>query len=76
MLKRFDSAVIAAKPDLVLWQLGTNSVIRDHPLTDHGASIRDGIEKIKRAGRRHRADRSAIRAESDRQAGSRRAWSS
>ena len=30
MLKRFDQAVIAAKPDLVLWQLGTNSVIRDH----------------------------------------------
>ena len=32
MLKRFDKAVIAAKPDLVLWQLGTNSVIRNHPL--------------------------------------------
>ena len=31
MLKRFDQAVLATKPDLVLWQqLGTNSVIRDH----------------------------------------------
>ena len=50
MLKRFDSAVIAAKPDLVLWQLGTNSVIRDHQLTDHDAMIRVGLAKIRAAG--------------------------
>ena len=50
MLKRFDTAVIAAKPDLVLWQLGTNSVIRDHKLTDHGAAIRDGLNKIRAIG--------------------------
>jgi len=50
MLKRFDSAVVAAKPDLVLWQLGTNSVIRDHPIDDHGASIREGLKKIRAIG--------------------------
>ena len=50
MLKRFDQAVIAAKPDLVLWQLGTNSVIRDHKFNDHGASIRDGLDKIRAVG--------------------------
>jgi acyl-CoA thioesterase-1 len=50
MLQRFDAAVIAAKPDLVLWQLGTNSVIRDHKLTDHGAMIRTGLTKIRAAG--------------------------
>jgi acyl-CoA thioesterase-1 len=50
MLKRFDSAVVAAKPDLVLWQIGTNSVIRDHKLADHGASIRDGLKKIRAVG--------------------------
>src|SRR5215470_5791585 len=50
MLKRFDSAVIAAKPDLVLWQLGTNSVIRDHRLTDHDAMIRAGLAKIRAIG--------------------------
>src|ERR1035438_717237 len=38
MLKRFDQGVIAAKPDLVLWQVGTNSLIRDHMFTDHGAA--------------------------------------
>jgi lysophospholipase L1-like esterase len=47
MLKRFDQAVVAAKPDLVLWQLGTNSVIRDHKLADHGAAIRDGLNRIR-----------------------------
>ena len=47
MLKRFDKDVLAAKPDLVLWQLGTNSVIRDQMFTDHGAAIRDGLKKIR-----------------------------
>ena len=50
MLRRFDTAVVAAKPDLVLWQLGTNSVLRDHRLADHGASIRQGLSKIRATG--------------------------
>ena len=50
MLRRFDQAVVAAKPDLVLWQLGTNSVIRDHKLADHGAAIHDGLNKIRAVG--------------------------
>jgi acyl-CoA thioesterase-1 len=50
MLKRFDKAVVAAKPDLVVWQLGTNSVIRNHPLNDHGAAIRAGLAKIRATG--------------------------
>ena len=50
MIGRFDDAVIAHKPDLVLWQVGTNSVLRDHPLKDHGALIRIGIDKVRAAG--------------------------
>jgi acyl-CoA thioesterase-1 len=50
MLKRFDKAVVAVKPDLVVWQLGTNSVIRNHPLLDHGAAIRAGLNKIRATG--------------------------
>jgi hypothetical protein len=50
MLKRFDEAVVAAKPDLVLWQLGTNSVIRDHKADNHGTSIRAGLKKIRAIG--------------------------
>src|SRR5205823_274936 len=47
MLKSFDSDVVVAKPDLVLWQFGTNSVIRDYKLSDHDTSIRDGLKKIR-----------------------------
>ncbi len=48
MLKRFDKAVIAAKPDLVLWQLGTNSVLRNHQITDAGAAIRRALPRSAR----------------------------
>ena len=50
MLKRFDSAVLAEKPDLVLWQLGTNSVLRGHLLGGHDALIRTGLAKIRTIG--------------------------
>jgi lysophospholipase L1-like esterase len=50
MLKRFDEGVVAAKPDLVLWQLGTNSLIRNHSFADHSAAIHRGIEKIRATG--------------------------
>ena len=38
MLARLDSAVIAEKPDLVLWQVGTNSVLRDKALLPHATA--------------------------------------
>ena len=50
MLRRFDMAVVAAKPDLVLWQLGTNSVLRNRQPGDHGAAIRAGLAKIRATG--------------------------
>lgn len=50
MLKRFDTAVIASKPDLLLWQLGTNSLIRDHGLGAPGASVREGLNKVRAIG--------------------------
>ncbi|MGE0280527.1 MAG: SGNH/GDSL hydrolase family protein [Rhizobiaceae bacterium] len=50
MLRRFDRDVVEAKPDLVLWQLGTNSLIRDHPISDEGVAIRDGIERARKVG--------------------------
>jgi acyl-CoA thioesterase I len=50
MLKRFDTAVVAVRPDLVLWQLGTNSVIRDQKINSHDSSIRDGLKKIRSVG--------------------------
>ena len=50
MLKRFDDAVVAAKPDLVIWQLGTNSVIRDHMSDQHVSLIREGLRRIRATG--------------------------
>jgi len=50
MLTRFESGVIAAHPDLVLWQVGTNSVMRDHSLAAHGVLLREGIAQLKQAG--------------------------
>ena len=50
MLRRFESAVIEPRPHLVIWQLGTNSVIRDHTNADHSAKIREGIARIKAIG--------------------------
>jgi acyl-CoA thioesterase-1 len=50
MLRRFDAGVISEKPDLVLWQLGTNAVLRDQAMTSHAASIHDGIAQIKQTG--------------------------
>lgn len=50
MLARFDQQVIAEKPDLVLWQVGTNAVLRDHKLTGEAPLIRDGIRRLKASG--------------------------
>ena len=50
MLARFDTAVIAAHPALVLWQIGTNSVLREYPLKSHSVLLREGIARLKQAG--------------------------
>jgi lysophospholipase L1-like esterase len=50
MLARFGADVIASHPDLVLWQVGTNSVMRDHSLAAHGVLLRQGIAQLKQAG--------------------------
>lgn len=50
MLARFQTGVIAAHPDLVLWQVGTNSVLRDHSLKRHAALLHEGIAQLKEAG--------------------------
>jgi acyl-CoA thioesterase I len=50
MIARFEKDVMAANPDLVLWQVGTNSVLRDHPLKPHSVLLREGIAQLKDAG--------------------------
>jgi acyl-CoA thioesterase I len=50
MLERFERDVFAENPDMVIWQVGSNSVLRDQPLAPHVALIRDGLLKLKDAG--------------------------
>jgi lysophospholipase L1-like esterase len=50
MLARFAESVIAEKPDLVLWQVGTNSVLRDHPLAATSPIILEGVRQLKEIG--------------------------
>jgi acyl-CoA thioesterase-1 len=47
MLARFDTDVIAEKPDLVIWQTGTNSVLRDRPLDPKATLLHQGVERLK-----------------------------
>ena len=50
MLARFETTVIAERPDLVLWQVGTNTVLRDHPVGSTSSLIEQGIMQLKAAG--------------------------
>ena len=50
MLNRFDTSVAAEKPDLVLWQVGTNTVLRGKPVSEVAALLRDGVTRIKALG--------------------------
>jgi acyl-CoA thioesterase I len=47
MLARFDTSVIAEKPDLVIWQMGTNSVLRDHPIDPKATLLHEGLARLK-----------------------------
>ncbi len=50
MLHRFDLAASNDKPDLVLWQLGTNTVLRDHPIAEIDQLLAEGLLRMKALG--------------------------
>jgi len=50
MLARFDESVAVERPDLVLWQLGTNAVLRGYEHSKSDALIHEGIRRIKAIG--------------------------
>jgi lysophospholipase L1-like esterase len=50
MIARFSTDVIAEHPQLVLWQVGTNSVLRDRPLAPHEVQLHEGIDELKATG--------------------------
>jgi len=49
MVARFETAVIAERPQLVIWQFGTNALMYDRPLDPHGL-IAAGIARLKTIG--------------------------
>jgi len=50
MLARFERGVIAEHPDLVLWQAGTNSLLRGDPIQPHRSLLHGGIVRLKAIG--------------------------
>ena len=50
MLARLDQTVLAERPDLVLWQVGTNAALRDYDLQPAGAAIHEGLLRLKASG--------------------------
>ncbi len=47
MVARFEKSVIAEDPHLVIWQVGTNSLLRDRPLDVRSRILQDGIAQLK-----------------------------
>ena len=47
---RFDREISAAQPDLVIWQLGTNDVLRDRDMDDIFADFRQGQAVLDEVG--------------------------
>ena len=50
MLSRFDRDVLAAHPDLVLWQVGSNAVLLGKPISPTGLLIAEGLRQLKVVG--------------------------
>ena len=50
MMRRLKSTVLDAKPDLVIWQVGTNAILRNLDPADTGKLVDDGIKAIQSAG--------------------------
>jgi lysophospholipase L1-like esterase len=50
MMKRLQSAVLDMKPDLVIWQVGTNAVLRNLDPTETAKLVEEGVARIQAAG--------------------------
>jgi len=50
MMKRLQTVVIDAHPDLVIWQVGTNAVLRGLDPAETGKLVEDGVARIQAAG--------------------------
>ncbi len=47
MMARFQKDVIDFKPDLIIWQVGSNTILQGRSIEDYTQSLRDGLEKLR-----------------------------
>lgn len=50
MMKRLQTEVLDLKPDLVIWQVGTNAVLRNLDPADTALMVEDGVARIQALG--------------------------
>src|SRR5260370_530848 len=50
MMKRLQTAVLEMKPDTVIWQVGTNAVMRNLDPNETAKLVEDGVARIQAAG--------------------------
>ena len=50
MMRRFDADVLYYHPDLVVWQLGTNALLKEDGVSRDAPRIKSGIERLKAVG--------------------------
>src|SRR5258706_9600536 len=50
MMKRLQVAVLDMKPDLVIWQVGTNAVLRNLDPAETAKLVEEGVRRIQAAG--------------------------
>jgi lysophospholipase L1-like esterase len=50
MMERLQTQVIDMKPDLVIWQVGTNAVLRNLDPSETAKMVEDGIARVQAAG--------------------------
>jgi len=50
MVARFPTDVVAEKPALVIWEVGTNDAVRSVDMDDFSAALQSGVDILKAAG--------------------------
>jgi lysophospholipase L1-like esterase len=50
MVARLQRSVLSERPDLVIWQVGTNALLEDHALTGEARIIRAGLRRLLATG--------------------------
>ncbi len=50
MIRRFGADILNAAPDLVIWQVGTNYLMRNEGVGRYDETLRDGLQRLHQAG--------------------------